>query len=337
MAHKITDEFLEKLATSRVYPLDRGYIIVGDDLVEIIRELQERRKADTAEFAGWQTKRPGGDWLNIKKEELNHYRFNEELPVREVYTVPRSVSERDRVRREHAEWSLATFGSVGPVGPLKHLSKEALEAAEKPDDLSEWADMQFLLWDVQRRAGISDGQITQAMIEKLAVNKQREWPEPKDGEPRLHIKEPLAPVMPEEITEILDWLETEISAVDTWYRGSPSYEHDAGWMKDAALNVVEHARKAFSAPAVNATAGNSPVISVDPASGPDRSVEVRYFALPGYVMVPTKANIAMIRAGGKAAREYLEEHGGNSPQVIYQAMLAAAQQPALLAAEVSGE
>lgn len=44
----------------------------------------------------------------------------------------------------------------------------------------------------------------------------------------------------------------------------------------------------------------------------------------GYVVTPAKANIAMIRAGGQAARKYLEEHGGNSPQVIYQAMLAAA-------------
>ena len=95
---------------------------------------------------------------------------------------------REQVRREHAAWSLATFGDVGPVGPLKHLSKEALEAAAEPGDLSEWADMQFLLWDAQRRAGISDEQITQAMVEKLTINKQREWPEPKDGEPRLHIK-----------------------------------------------------------------------------------------------------------------------------------------------------
>ncbi|EMD6909702.1 DUF550 domain-containing protein [Citrobacter freundii] len=95
---------------------------------------------------------------------------------------------REQVRREHAAWSLATFGDVGPVGPLKHLSKEALEAAAEPGDLSEWADMQFLLWDAQRRAGISDEQITQAMVKKLVVNKQREWPEPKDGEPRQHIK-----------------------------------------------------------------------------------------------------------------------------------------------------
>ncbi|HBS2295350.1 TPA: DUF550 domain-containing protein [Klebsiella pneumoniae] len=104
----------------------------------------------------------------------------------------------------HAEWSQATFGNVGPVGPLKHLSKEALEAAAEPGDLSEWADMQFLLWDAQRRAGITDEQITQAMIEKLAVNKQREWPEPKDGEPRLHIKEQPAPVVPDERDKAVD-------------------------------------------------------------------------------------------------------------------------------------
>lgn len=98
------------------------------------------------------------------------------------------VLEREQVRREHAEWSQSTFGNVGPIGPLKHLSKEALEAADEPGDLSEWADMQFLLWDAQRRAGITDEQITLAMIEKLAINKTRNWPEPKDGEPRLHIK-----------------------------------------------------------------------------------------------------------------------------------------------------
>ncbi|HFQ8928855.1 TPA: DUF550 domain-containing protein [Citrobacter freundii] len=95
---------------------------------------------------------------------------------------------REQVRREHAAWSQATFGDVGPVGPLKHVSKEALEAAAVPGDLNEWADMQFLLWDAQRRAGISDEQITQAMVDKLRVNKKREWPEPKDEDPRLHIK-----------------------------------------------------------------------------------------------------------------------------------------------------
>ncbi len=125
------------------------------------------------------------------------------LPIgTQLYRHAQPASEREQVRSAHAEWSQATFGNVGPVGPLKHLSKEALEAAEQPGDLSEWADMQFLLWDAQRRAGITDDQITQAMIDKLAVNKQREWPEPKDGEPRLHIKAQPAPVVPDAATAI---------------------------------------------------------------------------------------------------------------------------------------
>ncbi|EBE6296396.1 DUF550 domain-containing protein [Salmonella enterica] len=105
--------------------------------------------------------------------------------------------ERELVRREHAEWSDATFGSIGPVGPLKHLSKEALEAAADPSDSLVWADMQFLLWDAQRRMGISDRFITRAMIEKLAINKTRQWPEPKDGDPQMHIKEQPVPVVPD--------------------------------------------------------------------------------------------------------------------------------------------
>ncbi|EPC7734386.1 DUF550 domain-containing protein [Escherichia coli] len=109
-----------------------------------------------------------------------------------------SLQLRNLIRHRHAEWSDKTFGYVGPVGPLKHLSKEALEAAAEPDDLREWADMQFLLWDAQRRAGISDAEITAAMEDKLKINMERQWPEPKDGEPRFHIKEPgNSPVTPD--------------------------------------------------------------------------------------------------------------------------------------------
>ncbi|HBQ7004720.1 TPA: DUF550 domain-containing protein [Klebsiella pneumoniae] len=141
---------------------------------------------------------------------IYHFRdWNEGFPVERFkadyviswmlanYPPVQPAKDREQVRREHAEWSQATFGNVGPIGPLKHLAKEAMEAAAEPDDLSEWADMQFLMWDAQRRAGITDAQITQAMIEKLAVNKQREWPAPKDGEPRLHIKEQPVPVVQE--------------------------------------------------------------------------------------------------------------------------------------------
>ncbi|HHE5623981.1 TPA: dATP/dGTP pyrophosphohydrolase domain-containing protein, partial [Escherichia coli] len=94
------------------------------------------------------------------------------LPAEEAEELARialASLEREQIRHEHAKWSDSTFGCVGPIGPLKHLSKEALEAAAEPEDLSEWADMQFLLWDAQRRAGISDAEITAAMEDKLKI------------------------------------------------------------------------------------------------------------------------------------------------------------------------
>ncbi|ENK5206808.1 hypothetical protein AB3T73_000252 [Klebsiella aerogenes] len=48
-------------------------------------------------------------------------------------------------------------------------------------------------------------------------------------------------------SEVIEWLDAEITAIDTMYRGDPSYEHDAYWMKSEVLDVVELARKAFSA------------------------------------------------------------------------------------------
>lgn len=178
-------------ARKAVHELYEGALRIGDKL------YRHAQPAKGLELAGWQFKSVNGDWLGLIGEHGKNQAVREGCEVREVFAMADGVNDRDQVRREHAEWSQSTFGSVGPIGPLKHLSKEALEAAAEPGDLSEWADMQFLLWDAQRRAGITDEQITQAMIEKLAVNKQREWPEPKDGEPRLHIKEQPAPVVPD--------------------------------------------------------------------------------------------------------------------------------------------
>ncbi len=210
------------------------------------------------ELAGWQFKSVNGDWLGLIDEHGKNQAVREGCEVREVFAMADGVNDRDQVRREHAEWSQATFGNVGPVGPLKHLSKEALEAAAEPGDLSEWADMQFLLWDAQRRAGITDEQITQAMIEKLVVNKQREWPDPKDEEPRLHIKEQPAPVVP---------------PMQHWEELCRQYPDMS--IRDAIIRAAwwNHCRAAML------QAGNSPVIP------------------EGYVMVPKEPTKEMIDAG----------------------------------------
>ncbi|ENT3640683.1 DUF550 domain-containing protein [Salmonella enterica] len=203
----ITKEWLQQTIAEFENTRDDIPFGLNDDDAKILIVLKRALAALTAEPVAW-----------TDAEELRDLRtfgFCEMFTVEPVskdadmyrviplYTVSQPVPERERIRREHAEWSDATFGDVGPIGPLKHLSKEALETAAEPSDLSEWADMQFLLWDAQRRAGITDEQITQAMIEKLAINKARQWPEPKDGEPRLHIKEQPAPVVPDGLRQAL--------------------------------------------------------------------------------------------------------------------------------------
>lgn len=188
----ITRDQLRALAVKKVESLK--FAITQSAFTNIRRGLEEELQLAEFALAAMDSEPVAWRWRWSDDAE-GYWCYTEEqhetrgsVTAQPLYRHAQPAPERDQVRSEHAEWSQATFGNVGPVGPLKHLSKEALEAAAEPGDLSEWADMQFLLWDAQRRAGITDEQITQAMIDKLAVNKQRSWPEPKDGEPRLHLK-----------------------------------------------------------------------------------------------------------------------------------------------------
>ncbi|HIA0816667.1 TPA: DUF550 domain-containing protein [Salmonella enterica subsp. enterica] len=181
---------------------------------EVVRELARAMLASMdAEPAGYhvikECGKVGCSVATLEEAEKTRDFWNKKWTIRPYFYTAQPASELERIRREHAEWSDKTFGDVGPIGPLKHLSKEALEAAADPSDPLEWADMQFLLWDAQRRMGISDEFITRAMIEKLEINKSRQWPEPKDGEPRLHIKEQSVPVVRQIMRELVSLLDED--------------------------------------------------------------------------------------------------------------------------------
>lgn len=237
---------------------------------------------------------PGSDNMLRLWDDLND-RYAPPEVVRELARIVLASLEREQIRREHAEWSDATFGDVGPVGPLKHLSKEALESAAEPGDLSEWADMQFLLWDAQRRADITDEQITQAMIEKLAVNKQREWPEPKDGEPRLHIKAQPALVVPEEIEP----------------DDGNTFDYVDGWNACRAA-MLQGEYRDLSQP-------------VDPQIAEYEQIMLQ----AGWVMVPVEPTDEMIEAAMNCEDVLFNSDESFCVQFgnIYEAMLAAAPQP----------
>lgn len=262
-------------------------------------ELQERRKADSdpvGEFYEDGTL----NWYQIS--DGDRFPANRRIPL---YRHAQPVPERELIRREHAEWSDATFGNVGPVGPLKHLSKEALEAAANPEDPLEWADMQFLLWDAQRRMGLSDEFITRAMIEKLAINKARQWPEPKDGEPRLHIKAQPVSVVPEEITADGIIGMHECGFVEGWNACRAvmlqSKYRDLSQPVDPQISEYEK---------IMLQAGNSPVT-------PD-----------GYTLVPVEPTDEMIAAAMNCEDVLFNSDESFCVQFgnIYEAMLAAAPQ-----------
>ncbi|MEZ2402826.1 hypothetical protein ACBR19_14550 [Raoultella planticola] len=78
------------------------------------------------------------------------------------------------------------------------------------------------------------------------------WMQTPDTEYRPNVKTPAtdriyAVIKADAQSEVIEWLDAEITAIDTMYRGEPSYERDAYWMKSEVLDVVELARKAFPA------------------------------------------------------------------------------------------
>lgn len=160
----------------------------------------------------------------ISRDNTSPYSEN----LRELARIALASLEREQIRREHAEWS----------------------------------DMQFLLWDAQRRAGNTPVQ----------------------------------------------------SPIDHCYRP----ECECSGCKATARICAE-------------LAGSSTVIGIDPASGPDRTVEVHYVAPPDYVMVLKVPTDEMIEAAMNCDDVTYNESDDTVFYVhhreIYKAMLATAPQP----------
>ncbi|WP_320338035.1 hypothetical protein [Citrobacter braakii] len=109
-----------------------------------------------------------------------------------------------------------------------------------------------------------------------------------------------------------DYRERNYGRAQEWIR------HISAKMDDYSEQHGDDAYSVISAAMLQA--GNSPVIGVDLASGPDRTVEVRYVAPPGYVMVPKEPTEAMINAWLSEVANWRGHVAG------YKAALAAAPQ-----------
>lgn len=202
----MTSKLTREENVQAVFDLKAGYTLGLADVEILKRVARMALAAMDGEPVAWQYRVSAGPatgwslWHDGKGEQ---YENSYKVERRPLYRHAQPAPERDKVRSEHAEsvldtfrfvreqhaeWSDRQFGNVGPVGPLRHLAKEEIEAAEAPDDISEFADILMLVWDATRRAGFSDEQLAEAVAEKLERNKRRTWGEVKDGEPCHHVK-----------------------------------------------------------------------------------------------------------------------------------------------------
>ena len=83
---------------------------------------------------------------------------------------------------EQREFSDKTFGpGRRTLGILKHIHKETQEIKQEPEDLEEWIDIVLLAIDGACRVGYAPEQIVAKLEDKLARNKQRNWPDWRDS------------------------------------------------------------------------------------------------------------------------------------------------------------
>lgn len=94
---ELTKEWLQQKIANMETARDEIPFGLGEDGTNTLAALRIALASLEAEAAGWQVKKHGGNWVSIKKEDVDHYRFNEELPVREVYTATPSPVVPDAI------------------------------------------------------------------------------------------------------------------------------------------------------------------------------------------------------------------------------------------------
>lgn len=85
---RLTKEWLMEVISGLEDLRDPMLSFLDDDQAKTYDAFKLALASLTAEPAGWQVKKCGGNWVSIKQEDVHHYILNEESPVREVYTAP---------------------------------------------------------------------------------------------------------------------------------------------------------------------------------------------------------------------------------------------------------
>ena len=90
------------------------------------------------------------------------------------------------------QWSQRTFGPdtvASCRGPLNHLKREAQEAIDTPQDVTEFADCLLLVMDASRRAGHTLFDLIEAARRKQQICLQRKYGPPDAEGVSVHVDE----------------------------------------------------------------------------------------------------------------------------------------------------
>jgi hypothetical protein len=105
--------------------------------------------------------------------------------LHKVYASYLSCQERDLavILTDQAEFSLQTFGpGNNTTGIIDHIRSELEEVESDPSDIFEWIDVAILAFDGAWRNGYTPTEIVNAYRQKLAINKNRQWPDWRTAE-----------------------------------------------------------------------------------------------------------------------------------------------------------
>lgn len=97
--------------------------------------------------------------------------------------------------KEVTEWQNKTFGKATSLSKIAHLKKEIKELiadikSDNPNKRSEFADCFILLFGAAASDGMSYEDICDAIDEKMAINREREWGEPDAEGVVNHVPKP---------------------------------------------------------------------------------------------------------------------------------------------------
>ena len=82
-----------------------------------------------------------------------------------------------------AHWQRTQFPETTTVGALNHLRREVnKELTDKPDDPEEWADALHMAIQGGTKAAGSLNKFRQVVLQKLAINENRKWPDKPDDD-----------------------------------------------------------------------------------------------------------------------------------------------------------